>query len=146
MEKTEEKSLIGEELKAAQKKEAISRMKLLKMHENAIRDFESEGKLNQSECGGILYWMDEKGKAIVKAFEQEYGGVVYHAIKSITEIGDMLTLLYVSANTEEWEQDRNDLKEDGYAIAFVENLTDPDLSELGGVVVKPRFGGVSRLY
>lgn len=39
------------------KAEAIRRMKLLKLHQNAIKEFETEGKLNLSRggfCTGLM--------------------------------------------------------------------------------------------
>lgn len=38
-----------------QKLEAVERMKLLKLHPNAIREFTEEKKLNKSEGMGILF-------------------------------------------------------------------------------------------
>lgn len=40
------------------KAEAIRRMKLLKLHQNAIKEFEAEDKLNLSR-GGFLYWLND---------------------------------------------------------------------------------------
>lgn len=131
------------ELKGLQKLEAVARMKILKMHENAIEDFQ-HGVLNCSEFGGILYWLDEEKQTLVEQFEQRTGGMVYHLIESATTIGTMLTMLYVSKDASEWEQDRAELMADGCAVAYVENITYPDCSEGGGVVVKPQFGGVVR--
>lgn len=132
------------EFKELQKLEAVARMKILKMHENAIKDF-WHGVLNCSEYGGILYWLDEEKRKLVERFEQRTGGMVYHLIESVTTIGTMLTMLYVSKNESEWESDREEMTADGYVVAYVENVTYPDCSELGWVVVKPQFGGVVRV-
>lgn len=43
------------------KAEAIRRMKLLKLHQNAIKEFEAEDKLNLSR-GGFLYWLNDVQK------------------------------------------------------------------------------------
>lgn len=134
--------MTDETLRNEQKQEAIARMKTLNLHPNAIKEFEQEGKLNLSE-GGILYWLSEQQKAVVEKFEKEYDALVYHVIHNFTAFGELLTCLYVSASSEEWELDREDLKED-YAVAYVENLTDPFCSEIGGVGIKPKFGGVIR--
>ena len=48
--------------------EAIKRIKMLKFHENVLKDFK-EGVLNKSEragFAGILYWLDENEKNFVK--------------------------------------------------------------------------------
>lgn len=134
-----------DELKAAQKKEALERMAILKLHENAVKEFSDEGKLNCSEYGmGILYWLSDEDAAYVRAMEEKSGCLVYHVIKSKTTLGTMLTMLYVSKDMEEWELDKEDLKSEGYACAYVENLDDEYCSEYGGVIVQPINGGVRR--
>lgn len=52
---TEQKTEIAQ----AQVTEALLRMKKLKLHENVIKDFLENGKLNQSEVCGLLYWLNE---------------------------------------------------------------------------------------
>lgn len=124
-----------------QKAEAIKRMKALKMYPECIREF-SESKLNRSEFGGILYWLNEEERQMVENFEKEYGAKVYHVIKNIyRDTGNPLySLLYVSENKEEWELDREDLK-DGYPFAYVVG----DFSEFGSIGIKPQWGGLARI-
>ena len=126
-----------------QKQEAIHRMKMLNLHGNVLREFEQENRLNMSEYGGFLYWLDSDQQAIVDEFEAEWNALVYHVIHSYTSIGEMLTLLYVSNYPEEWEYDRLDLAE-GYPLAYVKNLDDPFLSEIGSVGIECRIGGLIR--
>ena len=114
--------------------EAIARMKLLNLHPNVIREFESETLLNLSESGGFLYWLTDEQKEHVSAFEREYSALVYHAIHDYTEFGELFTFLYVSDHQEEWEADREELR-GGYACAYVKNLDDDCCSELGGIPV-----------
>lgn len=123
--------------------EAIQRMKTLKMHENPIREFEKDSVLNKSKHGGILYWLDDKEKELVKKFEQKYNAVVYHVIHNYTDYGEMLSILYVSDEKDEWEYDREDLQS-GYACAYVINLDDDFCSEFGSIGVRPQFGGLVR--
>ena len=40
------------------KQEAVARMKALKIHNNAVREFKN-GKLNESEHMGALFWLNE---------------------------------------------------------------------------------------
>ncbi|MEG1726033.1 MAG: hypothetical protein RR313_11630 [Anaerovoracaceae bacterium] len=129
--------------KQEQINEAIERMKMLKLHENAINEFQNEGKLNLSEGTGALYWLDEKQQAYVTAFEEKYKSLVYHIIHNNTEFGELLAFLYVSNDEIEWGYDRDDIKE-GYACAYVENLDEPTFSEFGSIGIKPLFGGVIR--
>ena len=125
--------------------EAVKRMKILKMLNQPIKEFKEEGILNLSEGGGFLYWLDDEQKKIVADFEEENGGLVYHVIRSMTNFGEMLALLYVSQYAEEWEDDIYDLKH-GSAIAKVVNVTMPDCSELGSIGVVPSIGGVRRTW
>lgn len=129
--------------KQEQKIEALARMKMLKLHKNAINQFDKEDLLNLSEGYGALYWLDEKQKEYVKSFEEKYNSVVYHVIHNITEFGELLAFLYVSDSEDEWDYDRSDLK-DGYACAYVENLDEPVFSEFGSIGIKPSFGGIVR--
>jgi len=125
------------------KKEARSRMEILKLHPDAIKEFWDEDKLNLSFCGN-LSWLNDVQKEKVQEFEKRNNSLVYHVIYDYTAFGKMLTLLYVSDYPEEWEQDRADLK-DGYPLAYVANLDDNLLSEFGMVGVKPHDGGVLRI-
>ena len=127
-----------------QKKEAIKRMKMLKLHSNVIADFK-EDVLNYSEYGmGILFWVeDEEWKSYIRDFETRYNAKVYHVIHSHTELGELLSMLYVSDDEEEWEWDRKDLQV-GISCAYVENLNDPYCSEIGSIGIQPIFGGIRR--
>jgi len=129
--------------KQEQKIEAIARMKMLKLHENPIREFVEEDTVNLSEGHGILYWLDDQKMEYVKAFEEKHHAVVYHAIHNYTEFGELLAFLYVSSEKDEWEYDRQDLK-DGYACAYVKNLDDDCCSEFGSIGIRPSFGGLVR--
>ena len=126
-------------------KEAVRRMKVLKMLPQPIKEFEKEGMLNMSEQMGALYWLSEEEKKMVADFEAENGGVVYHVIHSYTNIGELYSFLYVSQYDEEWDDDMADLK-DGCAVAYVLNKTMPDCSEFGTIGVEPRIGGVVRTW
>ena len=131
--------------------EAIVRLKMLGVHQNVIDDFTGKGYykgkrvINYSERG-ILYWVEnDKWKEIISQFEKKYNALVYHVIYSRTNFGNMLSLLYVSDDEEEWEMDRGAIIE-GYSYAYVENLDDPFCSEIGSICIKPFMGGVVRTY
>ena len=125
--------------------EGVKRMKMLKMLPNPIRDFQKEGKLNLSEMGGYLYWLDEEQEKMVKDFEERTGYVVYHVIHDFTNIGEMYSLMYVSTYPEEWEYDHEDIKE-GRAVCHVVNVDMPDCSESGSIGIRPSIGGVARVW
>ena len=126
------------------KNEAINRMQSLKMSRYCISAFR-KGKPWQSENGGILYEIenDKELQEVVKKFEEDYNGLVYHIIFNRTEFGDCYSLLYVSNNPEEWQYDNEDLK-DGYAYAYVWNKDDDNCSEFGTIGVQSFGGGIRR--
>ena len=129
--------------KEQKKQEALERMKMLSLYPNIIREFEKDGIVNMSENGGYLYWLDDEQREYVSDFEAEYNTLVYHVIHNYTEVGEMLTFLYVSDDEEEWGYDRDDLKA-GYACAYVKNLDEDAFSEFGSVGIKPELGGLIR--
>ena len=132
---TEQKTIIA----TAQVVEALLRMKKLGIHENAIREFKEEGKLNQSEQG-ILLWLDEKGQEMVEAWQKQSGAIVYHVIKNIGECGPVYSMLYVGKDADTWIRDNEDL-EQGYAVACV---SDGLFCDVGTIGIKPLWGGIKR--
>lgn len=140
-----------EDIKELQKKEAVKRLKMLKVLPEVINEFK-EGVVYYSErqsamFDGILYWVSNKPEyeKAVKDFEEKYGALVYHAQLMHTCDGDMLSLLYVGAHQDEWEQEEEDLR-NGETLAYVSVMGDPALSEIGFIGIKPMNGGVSRTY
>lgn len=134
-----------------QRLEAYTRMKMLKLASPVLRDF-ARDKIYYSErqsmiFDGILYYVDneEKYVKLIKDFETEYHAFVYHAQLTHTNMGDMLMLLFVSQYRNEWEKDRKML-ERNETLAYVCNLDAPECSELGMCGVKPKNGGVTRVY
>lgn len=124
--------------------EAYRRMKnILKMSPKCVQAFKGD-TVWLSECDGILYELNKEQQKIVKAFEKKYKGLVYHVIHNIYEFGECYSLLYVSENPEEWEDDKKDL-EDGYAFVYVKNMDDDFCSEFGSIAVEQVNGGLKRI-
>lgn len=132
------------EIAQAQVVEALLRMKNLKLHENVINEFKETGKINLSENGGILYWLNDDENKMVRDWEKETGNMVYHVIKNNMEFGLCYSFLYVSPYTDEWLNDDEDLKE-GYPIVYVKNVTDNTCSEYGSIGIEPNIGGLKRI-
>lgn len=131
----------------AKKDEALKRMKMLDIFPTTQKEFREEDKLNESEGAGILYWLNDEEQEMVRKFEEEYDALVYHVIHSLTNIGEMYALLYVSDHPDEWDMDNEDLQggRDVYPIAYVINKDYPDCSELGGIGVRKINGGLMRI-
>ena len=137
-------------LRQKQKREALKRMKMLKLMKEVQDDFENDDRIYYSErqnkfFNAVLYWLDnnEDYVKIVKEFEKKHKALVYHCQLTHMEFGDNLALLYVSQNEEEWEMDRKDL-EQGYAFAYVRNLDCEYDSDLGTIGIRPSMGGILR--
>lgn len=123
--------------------EAVGRMCRLGMMPQVITKFRKQGTVLKSETAGILYDLNDEEKKAVADWEEKSGGIVYAAILSNMVFGRCLALLYVSAEEEEWELDREDL--DGRVpLAYVANLDAPDCSELGSIGIAPANGGLVR--
>ena len=58
--------------------EAVRRMKMLDIMKQPIKEFKEEGKINLSENGGFLYWINEEQQKYVDEFEKKYDCLVYH--------------------------------------------------------------------
>ena len=124
--------------------EAIKRMKLLKLDNSCIEAF-VKGKVWESEGYGALYEVNQKEQELIDNFEKNHPNcLVYHMIHNIFEFGECYSMLYVSGDKEEWEQDKDDIKE-GYVFAYVENIDNDWCSEFGSIAVKPSIGGLVRL-
>lgn len=81
----------------------------------------------------------------MESVEGTYGCRVYAAIYNrYEELGDMLTLLTISSDESDWEQERKDLKE-MLPIAYVHNFTYPEFSEWGYVVLKVNGNVLERI-
>lgn len=124
--------------------EAIKRMKLLKLDKQCIEAFKN-GKVWESEGFGALYEVNDEEQKIIDKFEANHEDcLVYHMIHNKFEFGECYSILYVSSDKEEWQQDKEDI-EDGYVFAYVENIDDDWCSEFGSIAIKPSIGGLMRI-
>lgn len=128
--------------KEDKKKEAYRRMTELQLNINGIQEFMKEDILNISS-GGSLMHLDDEQTAIVQKFEEKYDVLVYHVIQNDTYLGTMLTLLFVSDQSGEWEQDRAYVKARN-PLTYVINLDDETQSEFGSVKVETHAGVMVR--
>ena len=127
------------------KQEAIKRMKTLHIIDDAICQFDNEDIVMVSEppLGG-LYWLNDKEKAMVHKFEEQYNALVYMVVRAFTNFGTMDSLLFVSDYEDEWEMDNEDLK-DMYAMTYTINHDMPECSEFGSIAIHSVGGGILRI-
>lgn len=117
--------------------EAVRRMGLMCVHDETIRQFAEEGRISKSEPPlGAFYWVDNKELEEIRSWETEHGARVYMVVRSYTEYGTMDSYLYVSKHKNEWEADRQLIK-DGQTIAYVVNRDDSFCSEIGSIGIRP---------
>lgn len=121
--------------------EAIKRMKAFGFFYEAIELFEADGTpLSSEPPWGAFYVLDDKQKAAVHEFEEEYGGLVYSVIRSFhKELGIIDNLLYVSDEKDEWPMDLDDI-ENMCPCVYAVNYNTPEFSEFGSIGVKMGAG------
>lgn len=118
------------------KTEAIVRMKALGLFSDTVAQFEKQDLVSMSEPPlGAFFWLEDEDLERAKKFEEDYNALVYVVIRSYTTIGKMDAFLYVSDHAEEWDAEREDLK-NGETIAYVFNHDMPDCSELGYIGIE----------
>lgn len=129
------------------KKEAIKRLKKLRVYEEVIEQFEKEGLINMSEPPfGAYCWPTDNELAMIREFEQEHNAVVYYVVRSFMEFGTCDCYLFVSDYEEEWEQEVEYPKR-GSAFVYVYNHDEPAFSEFGSVGIKlTPAGGLARTW
>lgn len=117
------------------KAEAIRRMKMLGIFPETIKQFEA-GYVSRSEPPfGAYYWVEGEELEALRKFEEEHDCLVYTVVRSYTSIGMMDSYLFVGDDVEEWELDRDDLKNE-YAFSYTVNHDAPDCSEFGTIGIK----------
>ena len=134
--------------KAVQTQKAIEKLERLagmELAEWVARDFEENGRLCYSDHG-ILFGIEANPEFsdIVEEFEKKHDATVYHLMLTRMCGFDLLTLLAVGGE-DDWIQELECFKE-GYACAWVANLTDRKLSEWGDVGFRVASGGMVRTF
>ena len=118
------------------KAEAIERMKLLDIFAETRKQFERDDYVSISEPPvGAFFWAEGEDLQRIREFEENRNVLVYLVIRSYTTFGKMDCYLYVSDHRDEWEQDREDLK-NREPLCYVYNHDMPDCSEFGCVGIE----------
>lgn len=138
-------------------KEAVRRMKMLGLSDTVIDDFENNNivRVSHSFSDGstILGFAGNKIiKNFIKPIEKRFKAKVYHVIQGESYYGCWLALLFVSEDKDEWEWDEIPFDYDLYkkgdkgVCIYGYNLTHPELSECGNIVVRAVKGGLYRVF
>ena len=132
-------------MREKQVEEAVLRMDLMNIHEDVIIMFQKSGDITLSE-NGKYYPLDDQLKEDIRRFEQEHDATVFLVVRMATMYGTLDSLLFVGKHEEEWEQDREDLK-NRMPLAYTFSFDDPQLSEIGYIVIeKTMAGGLTRTW
>lgn len=121
--------------------EAVKRMKIHKLSAEVIQKYEL-GEVMCSEKGMIRECTD-KEKKLIAAYEKESGCFVYHLIHAFANIGETYEILRVSNYVEDWSYE-NDGLELGQVLVHSINVTHPNWSESGSILVK-KIEGLLRI-
>ena len=129
------------------KAEAVERMKLLGIFTATRKQFEKEDYVSISEPPvGAFFWAEGEDLQRIREFEESHKALVYLIVRSYTTFGKMDCYLYVSDHRDEWEQDREDLK-NCEPLCYVYNHDMPDCSEFGCIgVEKTCAAGLCRTW
>ena len=133
------------------RKEALKRIETLEgecgLNVNLVKKFKNGEVLYsyvtpQKQLGRMRKLSSNKEyERIIKNFEKENENyIVYHVIHSETYVGDILSILFVSDQPDEWEMER---LENGYIYAYSVNLSYPELSEYGDIFIEGYDVGAS---
>jgi len=128
------------------KQEAVRRMRLLKLGEDVVRDFEQDNQvsLSQEFTGEIMLFFPDSGlEELIAGFQREYECLVYHVIlNEIPGMGEICSLLFVSPTSSAWEGEREWLSANGLVYAYVSSDMETGICEIG---VMPSGRGLSRI-
>lgn len=136
--------------KENQIREAIRRMEDLQKKFNLNESLVSYLKNNEVYYSYLVLGMfgcidtinyDERYSKITKEFEERTGSYVYHAIETYSQYGRLLTLLFVSADEDEWTVER---LTSNYLMAYIYNM-DESLGEYGDVFLTSDNGALLRI-
>lgn len=124
--------------------ECLKRLEILNISKQCINAFKN-GKVWESEGIGALYEVNEEEQKIINDFEKEHTNYkVYHLIHNLTDFGELYNIFYVGTDKEEWEEEKEDLKQN-YAFVYVYNKTDNWCSEFGTIGIRRNIGGLIRV-
>ena len=133
----------GEATLEEMKEEAIRRLKLFtKMEPCVINEFKGDNILYMSENRGILYYLDDEEKKLVKNVEADGDRLVFHVLHYSSQFGEMYTMLYVYNDKSEWADCRENLKNCGISYCYTYNKDEPAFSEHGSIGVVQVNGGL----
>ena len=136
-------------MKESVRNEALRRMKALKLFDDGyhspVGEFRANGNVWKSEYYGVLYYLTDEERQVVKEFEKKYskfGAKVYHCYRAEREFGDILYLLYVIDDESDSAEEFDSLLRRGVVYLYAHNFSEPAFSEHGTAYIKSQYGGI----
>ena len=127
------------------KQEALLRLRLLGLEEEAVARFAETGLPELSRALGDHAYLDSPGqveKRQVDTFEENYDSLVYHGIDSSVAFTDMLNWLFVSPESSQWEEEREYIRKNRLVYAYVISEIEEGVGE---IQVENRDGALLRV-
>ena len=113
------------------KSEACKRMEAMEISGDIIQKFSRNNEIYCSFKGENIRLV-EPVQQLVDTFAKEYGHTPYYTILNFTDIGNFLTIFFVSTEESLWSGDWLE-QEHNYQYVYVSNLDVYEFSEFGTV-------------
>lgn len=124
------------------KNEAIKRMKVLGIRADIINAFEEDKLLCVKDGKVIDVPLVILNK--IKAWEEQFGNLAYHVVYSELWNYKIYNALSVSRYEEDWKYEQS-LVDNGWAMAYTVNVTKPEYSESGSILLLNQSGLLQRI-
>ena len=118
-------------------KECIKRLKILKLNDKIIEDFEKNNILYVSEINENVSRLNDKQQELVTQYESTYNVKIFHLVHLKTTNKDLLYCLYVSSKKHEWKLEQRDLD-----LGFAETICFKKVREIREVGIKTKDGKI----
>lgn len=118
-------------------KECIKRLKILKLDDTIIKDFENNNILYVSEINENVSRLTDKQLELVTQYESTYNVRIFHLVHLKTTNKDLLYCLYVSSKKHEWKLEQRDLD-----LGFAETICFKNVIEIREVGIQTKDGKI----
>lgn len=135
--------------KEEQKANAVKHLEQIGCYKPYLNAYKNKGTITMYEGFGGYYIDDQHEAELVKkikAVEEEYGGTVYAVIHSMTDFGELYTMLWSGKYEEDEEYSVEDYEDGSFGVfSWVWNKSCDDFSEFGTCQIRPALGGLIRI-
>lgn len=126
-----------------QRNEAIKRMIALKLHESVIERFKNDGIITCSNEGRLCD-LSQEYLGLVREWERKTGNLVFHVIINFSEVGILLSYLFVGTDEYLWFRERLLIQKNRYR-AYVRMIDVDVFSDYISIGFTNNFGSLVRV-